>query len=85
MSLLLDPTNPTRKEKNAALTLAVVNGQEDVVSLFLDHGLDINTTSDTATDEYYGMTALILAASRGHSSVMSLLLDREAIASSTCN
>ncbi len=64
---------------NAALCLAVSNGQIGAVNAQIEAGIDVNDTCQTTTLWYNGLTPLDIAMSRGRAEIEAILVEAGAV------
>ena len=83
-TLDVDPGNlnarpPLEPKSNAALCLAVSNGQLGEVKAQIEAGVDVNDTCRTTTLWYNGLTPLAIAMERGRTEIEAILVEAGAV------
>ena len=66
-------------KSNAALCLAVSNGQIEAVNAQIEAGIDVNDTCQTTTLWYNGLTPLDIAMRRGRTEIEAILVESGAV------
>ena len=75
----LNARPPLEPKSNAALCLAVSNGQLGEVKAQIETGVDVNDTCQTTTLWYNGLTPLAIAKERGRSEIEAILVEAGAV------
>ena len=75
----LNARPPLEPKANAALCLAVSNGQIGAVNAQIEAGIDVNDTCQTTTLWYNGLTPLDIAMSRGSTAIEAILVEAGAV------
>ena len=75
----LNARPPIEPKANAALCLAVSNGQTGVVNAQIEAGIDVNDTCQTTTLWYNGLTPLDIAMRRGSTAIEAILVEAGAV------
>ena len=70
---------PLEPKSNAALCLAVSNGQIEEVNAQIEAGIDVNDTCQTTTLWYNGLTPLAIAKDRGWTDIEAILVESGAV------
>ena len=75
----LNARPPIEPKANAALCLAVSNGQLGEVKAQIEAGVDVNDTCQTTTLWYNGLTPLAIAMKRGRTEIEAILVEAGAV------
>ena len=75
----LNARPPLEPKSNAALCLAVSNGQIEAVNAQIEAGIDVNDTCQTTTLWYNGLTPLAIAMRRGSTAIEAILIEAGAV------
>ena len=75
----LNARAPLEPKSNAALCLAVSNGQLGGVRAQIEAGIDVNDTCETTTLWYNGLTPLAIAMERGRTEIEAILVEAGAV------
>ena len=75
----LNARPPLEPKANAALCLAVSNGQIGVVNAQIEAGVDVNDTCQTTRLWYNGLTPLAIAMERGRTEIEAILVEAGAV------
>ena len=75
----LNARPPLESKSNAALCLAVSNGQIEEVNAQIEAGIDVNDTCQTTTLWYNGLTPLAIAKDRGRTDIEAILVEAGAV------
>ena len=75
----LNARPPLEPKSNAALCLAVSNGQLGEVKAQIEAGVDVNDTCQTTTLWYNGLTPLAIAKERGRTEIEAILVEAGAV------
>ena len=75
----LNARPPLEPKSNAALCLAVSNGQIEAVNAQIEAGIDVNDTCQTTTLWYNGLTPLAIAMRRGSTAIEAILIEAVAV------
>ena len=75
----LNARAPLEPKSNAALCLAVSNGQLGEVNAQIEAGVDVNDTCQTTTLWYNGLTPLAIAMERGRTEIETILVEAGAV------
>ena len=75
----LNARPPLEPKSNAALCLAVSNGQLGEVNAQIEAGVDVNDTCQTTTLWYNGLTPLAIAMERGRTEIEAILVEAGAV------
>ncbi len=75
----LNARPPLEPKSNAALCLAVSNGQLGEVKAQIEAGVDVNDTCQTTTLWYNGLTPLAIAMERGRTEIEAILVEAGAV------
>ena len=75
----LNARPPLEPKSNAALCLAVSNGQLGGVRAQIEAGIDVNDTCETTTLWYNGLTPLAIAMERGRTEIEAILVEAGAV------
>ena len=75
----LNARPPLETKSNAALCLAVSNGQIGKVNAQIEAGIEVNDTCQTTTLWYNGLTPLAIAMKRGRTEIEAILVEAGAV------